>query len=118
MRSDFIGALLLGAAITAITATTAFAAGGAAAASEASAAPPRTRLAPLKTPPLDINSASAAQLKQLPGIGDEQAARIVAGRPYLSKADLVTGGAIPAGTYLAIKRRIVALQKQPLQVRR
>jgi len=66
-----------------------------------------------KGPPVDINSAPAAQLKKLPGISEEQAERIVAGRPYLSKADLVAQGAIPAGTYLVIKRRIVALQKLP-----
>jgi DNA uptake protein ComE-like DNA-binding protein len=67
--------------------------------------------------PIDINSASRAQLKTLPGIGDEQVDRIVKHRPYLSKADLVVAGAIPAGTYLAIKQRIVALQKLPLKVK-
>ena len=58
--------------------------------------------------PIDVNSASREQLKTLPGIGDAQADRIVAGRPYLSKAELVTAKAIPAGTYLAIKRSIIA----------
>ncbi|HJV96574.1 MAG TPA: helix-hairpin-helix domain-containing protein [Albitalea sp.] len=62
-------------------------------------------------PVIDINSASRKQLKTLPGIGDAEADRIIAGRPYLSKADLVSSKAIPAGTYLSIKRAIVA--KQP-----
>ena len=62
--------------------------------------------------PIDINSASKAQLKTLPGIGDAEAERIVARRPYLSKADLVTAEVIPAGTYVSIKNRIIAVQKR------
>jgi len=57
---------------------------------------------------VDINSASRAQLKTLPGIGDAEVDRIVAGRPWLSKADLVAAKAIPAGTYLSITHSIVA----------
>jgi DNA uptake protein ComE-like DNA-binding protein len=62
-------------------------------------------------PLVDINSATSAQLKTLPGITDAEAAKIVAGRPYVSKADLVGTKAIPAGRYLAIKRLIVAKQR-------
>lgn len=60
-------------------------------------------------PLVDINRASRAQLKTLPGIGNAEADRIVAGRPYLSKADLVSNQVLPAGVYLSIKTRIVAL---------
>jgi DNA uptake protein ComE-like DNA-binding protein len=59
---------------------------------------------------VDINSASREQLKTLPGVGDAEAARIIAGRPYLSKADLVTSKVLPAGVFVAIKRQIVARQ--------
>ena len=59
-------------------------------------------------PLVDINRASRAQLKALPGIGDAYADRISAGRPYLTKADLVTNKALPAGVYLSIKGRIIA----------
>jgi competence protein ComEA len=59
---------------------------------------------------IDINSASRAQLKTLPWIGDTEAERIVAGRPYLSKAGLVTDNIIPAGVYQAIRNRIIAIQ--------
>ena len=62
--------------------------------------------------PIDINSASKAQLKTLPGIGDAEAGRIIAGRPYLSKADLASKKVIPTGIYLSLKDRIIARQKQ------
>ena len=61
---------------------------------------------------VDINSASRAQLKMLPGIGDDEATRIIAGRPYLSKADLATRNVIPTGLYLSLKRQIIAIQRQ------
>jgi DNA uptake protein ComE-like DNA-binding protein len=57
---------------------------------------------------VDINSASPAQLKTLPGIGEAEARKIVDGRPYLSKADLVTSKILPAGIYLSLKNRIIA----------
>jgi len=57
---------------------------------------------------VDVNTASKKQLKTLPGIGDAEADRIVAGRPWLTKADLAERKAIPAGTYLSIKRLIIA----------
>ena len=38
---------------------------------------------------LDLNSASKAQLKTLPGITDREADRIVAGRPYSTDHDLL-----------------------------
>ncbi len=59
---------------------------------------------------VDINSATLAQLTTLPGIGNSEAARIIAGRPYLTKAGLVTDRIIPAGTYQAIRHRIIAIQ--------
>jgi DNA uptake protein ComE-like DNA-binding protein len=61
--------------------------------------------------PIDINSASHAQLKTLPGIGDVEADRIISGRPYLSKAELATRDAIPTGVYLSLKDRVIAKQK-------
>ena len=60
---------------------------------------------------VDINSASKAELKTLPGIGDAEAAKIIAGRPYGSKAFLVTRNIIPAGIYEQIKKQIIAMQK-------
>jgi DNA uptake protein ComE-like DNA-binding protein len=77
------------------------------------ASAPQKRAAPAKPVKLvDINGASRAELMRLPGIGDAEAARIVAGRPYLSKADLATKNVLPTGVYLSLKDRIVAIQKQ------
>jgi len=68
-----------------------------------------TPQAPVK--PVDINSASRKELKTLPGIGDAEAAKIVANRPYMSKAELVGKDVLPIGPYLSIKNQIIALPK-------
>ena len=60
---------------------------------------------------VDINSASKAELKKLPGVGEAEADKIIAGRPYRSKAELATKKILPTGIYLQIKGRIIARQK-------
>ena len=62
--------------------------------------------------PLDINTATVAQLKALPGIGDAYTQRIIAGRPYTAKNQLTTRGIVPAATYDKIKDQIVAHKPQ------
>ena len=64
--------------------------------------------APSTSQPLDINTATADQLKLLPGIGDAYAARIIKGRPYASKLQLTQKGILPDATYSRIKEVIIA----------
>jgi competence protein ComEA len=66
---------------------------------------------------VDINAAGKAQLKTLPGIGDAEADRIIAGRPYLSKADLVSANVISRKTYEGLKSRVIAKQNSATEAK-
>jgi competence protein ComEA len=60
--------------------------------------------------PIDINRATPAQLEAIPGIGKAYAAKIIAGRPYTTKAGLVQKNILSAALYEKIKDRIIAKQ--------
>jgi competence protein ComEA len=73
-------------------------------ASHATAAVPKTGL-------VDINTATAAELKGLPGVSDADSAKIIQSRPYADKNQLMSRHVVSEATYDKIKDHVVA--KQP-----
>ena len=59
---------------------------------------------------VDINSASAAELDKLPGIGAARSQAIIANRPYKGKDELAQRKIVPQNVYEQIKDKIVARQ--------
>jgi competence protein ComEA len=57
---------------------------------------------------LDINTATPAQLNALPGFGPAYTRRVIEGRPYTAKNQLVTRGVLPKSAYELVASRIVA----------
>lgn len=117
IHSTMLAAILLFAASASFTADDKTpAAGGAKAVSKAKTADQNAKAkkakAEAKVKLVDINSADKAGLKTLPGISDADADKIIAGRPYLSKAKLTTRNIISRDVYDGLKKLVIAKQKE------
>ena len=82
----------------------------AAPAAKEAAAKPEVKKADAKTDLLDINTASKDELKALEGIGDVYSQKIIDGRPYAKKDQLLSKKIVPDATYKKIAGKIIAKQ--------
>jgi competence protein ComEA len=116
MRKTIVGILMLfalcGGMLFAQTSGTAKARNTAAAQSAESKPAAGATKGAAKTDLLDINSASKEELEALPGIGTAYSQKIIDGRPYRAKNQLVQKGIIPQATYQKISDKIIAKQKK------
>jgi len=116
-----LSVLTLLVATSALVASMAFAQGSPAATPATPAAPAKTTAPATKSekksmaktpamPAIDINSASKEDLMKLAGIGDVTADKIIAGRPYTSKAQLESKGIVTKAQYAKIRAHVTAKQ--------
>jgi competence protein ComEA len=100
-----ISRVILGALVTSLTVI----APGTVAADKAST--PAKATADAKDKLLDLNTATQEELEALPAIGKQYAKKIIDGRPYVKKDQLVSKKIVPQSTYDKIKNKVIAKQE-------
>ena len=74
-------------------------------------APADSKMAPAaKDAKIDINTATKDELMAFKGIGDKYSDKIIAGRPYARKDQLLSKDILPEATYKKIEAQIIATQ--------
>jgi competence protein ComEA len=75
-------------------------------------APADSKMAPAaaKDAKIDINTATKDELMAFKGIGDKYSDKIIAGRPYARKDQLVSKNILPEATYKKIEAQVIATQ--------
>ena len=74
-------------------------------------APANSKMAPAaKDAKIDINTATKDELMAFKGIGDKYSDKIIAGRPYARKDQLVSKNILPEATYKKIEAQVIATQ--------
>jgi len=72
------------------------------------ATPPAASKKPAPPKPqkkVDINNATLSELRALP-LGEAEAKKVIAHRPYKAKGELMTKAGLPEGVYFALKDRV------------
>jgi competence protein ComEA len=72
-------------------------------------APAKAGASTKKPKPVEINSATAAQLKTVAGLDDADAQRIIVNRPYMTRSHLVTKNVLSYDTYMAVQDHITVI---------